>query len=102
MKCAVWQTRILVRHMLPNLAGLIAVNISLATATAIIVESTLSFLGFGVQPPRTSWGNMLSGSTDLFEKAPWLVYPPGAMIFVTVLCVVLLADGMRDALDPRV
>ena len=65
-------------------------------------ESALSFLGFGVQVPIASWGNMLSGSQEMFRRAPWLVYPPGMMIFLTVLCVVLIADGLRDAFDPRV
>ena len=95
-------TRILVRHMLPNLAGLIAVNISLATATAIIVESTLSFLGFGVQPPRTSWGNMLSAAAGLVGTPQvYLLYFPGLFILVTVLCVNFIGDGLRDALDPQ-
>jgi peptide/nickel transport system permease protein len=70
-------------------------------ASAIIGESALSFLGFGVPVPLSSWGNMLSGSQETFRSAPWLVYPPGFMIFVTVLCVFLLADGLRDAFDPR-
>ncbi|GAA1911582.1 ABC transporter permease [Nocardioides hwasunensis] len=95
-------TRILVRHMLPNLAGLIAVNISLATATAIIVESTLSFLGFGVQPPRTSWGNMLSQAAGLVgTEQVYLLYFPGLFILVTVLAVNFVGDGLRDALDPQ-
>jgi ABC-type dipeptide/oligopeptide/nickel transport system permease subunit len=70
-------------------------------ATAILAESSLSFLGFGVPIPLSSWGNMLSGSQDTFRTAPWLVYPPGAMIFVTVLSVFLISDGLRDAYDPR-
>lgn len=94
--------RIMYRHMLPNVANIIMVVAGFDVAGAILGESALSFLGFGVQVPQSSWGNMLSGSMDLFHKAPWLVYPPGAMVFLTVLCVVLLADGLRDALDPRV
>ncbi|RYC11110.1 ABC transporter permease [Nocardioides zhouii] len=95
-------TRILVRHLLPNLAGLIVVNISLATATAIIVESTLSFLGFGVQPPRTSWGNMLSQAAGLVgTEQVYLLYFPGLFILVTVLAVNFVGDGLRDALDPQ-
>ncbi|MBO9521466.1 MAG: ABC transporter permease [Nocardioidaceae bacterium] len=94
--------RILVRHLLPNLAGLIAVNISLATATAIIVESTLSFLGFGVQPPRTSWGNMLSQASGLVGTPQvYLLYFPGLFILLTVLCINFIGDGLRDALDPQ-
>jgi peptide/nickel transport system permease protein len=95
-------TRIMVRHLLPNVANIILVVAGFAVAGAILGESALSFLGFGVQVPQASWGNMLSGAQDMFRRAPWLVYPPGVMIFLTVLCVVLIADGLRDALDPRV
>jgi peptide/nickel transport system permease protein len=94
--------RIMLRHILPNVANIVMVVAGLDVAAAILGESALSFLGFGVQVPLSSWGNMLSGSQDMFRKAPWLVYPPGAMIFATVLCVVLLADGLRDAFDPRI
>ncbi len=93
--------RIMVRHILPNVASIMMVVAGLDMAAAILAESGLSFLGFGVPVPLSSWGNMLSGSQDLFRSAPWLVYPPGAMIFLTVLSVFLLADGLRDALDPR-
>ena len=94
--------RILLRHLLPNLAGVIAVNISLATAAAIIVESTLSFLGFGVQPPRTSWGNMLSQAAGLVgTDQVYLLYFPGVFILLTVLSVNFIGDGLRDALDPQ-
>jgi peptide/nickel transport system permease protein len=93
--------RILVQHVLPNVASIVMVVAGFDIAAAILGESALSFLGFGVPVPLSSWGNMLSGSQDTFRSAPWLVYPPGAMIFITVLCVFLLADGLRDALDPR-
>jgi peptide/nickel transport system permease protein len=93
--------RIMARHVLPNVANIVLVVAGFDVAAAILGESALSFLGFGVQVPQASWGNMLSGSQDLFRKAPWLVYPPGFMILLTVLCVVLLADGLRDAFDPR-
>jgi peptide/nickel transport system permease protein len=69
-------------------------------AGAILAESSLSFLGFGVPVPLSSWGNMLGLSQDLFRSAPWLVYPPGLMIFVTVLCIFLVTDALRDAVDP--
>lgn len=94
--------RIMARHLLPNVANIVLVAAGFAVAGAILGESALSFLGFGVQVPQASWGNMLSGAQDMFRRAPWLVYPPGVMIFLTVLCVVLIADGLRDALDPRV
>ena len=92
---------IMVRHILPNVSNIVLVVAGFDVGGAILGESALSFLGFGVQVPLASWGNMLSGSQDMFRRAPWLVYPPGALIFVTVLCVVLIADGLRDAFDPR-
>lgn len=90
------------RHLMPNLVGVVAVNISLATASAIIVESTLSFLGFGVQPPQSSWGNMLSQASGLVGTPQvYLLYFPGAFILLTVLAVNFVGDGLRDALDPQ-
>ncbi|MDW5595020.1 ABC transporter permease [Conexibacter stalactiti] len=95
-------TRIIVRHMLPNLAGVIAVNVSLAVAAAIIVESTLSFLGFGVQPPQSSWGQLLSDAAGLLgTDQTYLLIFPGVFILVTVLCVNFIGDGLRDAFDQR-
>lgn len=95
-------SRIVGRHLLPNLTGVIAVNVSLATATAIIVESTLSFLGFGIQPPQTSWGNMLSVASGFVgTRQAYLLYFPGLFILVTVLCINFIGDGLRDALDPQ-
>lgn len=94
--------RILIRHMLPNLAGVISVNVSLAVAAAIITESTLSFLGFGVQPPESSWGNMLSQASGLLGTPQvYLLIFPGAFILVTVLAVNFIGDGLRDAFDPH-
>lgn len=94
-------TRILVRHILPNVLSIVTVVAGFDVASAILGESALSFLGFGVPVPLSSWGNMLSGSQDTFRSAPWLVYPPGLMILLTVLSVFLIADGLRDAFDPR-
>jgi len=94
--------QVLIRHILPNLGGLIAVNVALAVAGAIIIESTLSFLGFGVQPPQTSWGNMLSQASGLIGTSKvYLLYFPGLFILITVLAVNFVGDGLRDALDPR-
>ena len=93
--------RILARHVLPNVTSIVTVVAGFDVASAILGESALSFLGFGVPVPLSSWGNMLSGSQDTFRSAPWLVYPPGLMILLTVLCVFLIADGLRDAFDPR-
>ena len=67
----------------------------------ILTESALSYLGFGIQPPVPSWGNMLTNATQYSSRAAWLIYAPGAMIFITVLCLYLVGDGLRDALDPR-
>lgn len=94
--------RILIKHMVPNLAGVIAVNVSLAVAAAIITESTLSFLGFGVQPPESSWGNMLSQASGLLgTPSMHLLIFPGVFILVTVLAVNFIGDGLRDAFDPH-
>ena len=93
--------RIMVRHILPNVASPMVVAATLAVGNIILVESALSFLGLGVQPPMASWGNMLTGALDLIWSAPALAVWPGAMIFVTVLCFNFLGDGLQDALDPR-
>jgi peptide/nickel transport system permease protein len=94
--------RIIVRHILPNIIGPIMVNATLSVAAAIITESTLSFLGFGVQPPSTSWGNMLSDAEGVVgTPQAYLLYFPGLMIFITVLAVNFLGDGLRDAFDPQ-
>jgi peptide/nickel transport system permease protein len=93
--------RIIVRHLLPNMVGPVAVNATLAMAAAIVTESTLSFLGYGVQPPRTSWGNMLSTSEEFFGTTKaFLIYFPGLAILLTVLAINFVGDGLRDAFDP--
>jgi peptide/nickel transport system permease protein len=94
--------QIMVKHILPNLAGVIAVNVALAVAGAILIESTLSFLGFGIQPPQSSWGNMLSQASGLIGTPKvYLLFFPGMFILVTVLAINFIGDGLRDALDPR-
>jgi peptide/nickel transport system permease protein len=93
--------RIMLRHILPNVVSIMLVVAGFDIAGAILAESGLSALGFGVQPPTASWGNMLSKSFQYATKAPWLVISPGVAIFLTVLSVFLIADGLRDALDPR-
>lgn len=92
---------IIVRHILPNVTSIVIVVAGFDVAGAILAESGLSYLGLGVQPPNASWGNMLYGSLDYVRSAWWLVAAPGMAIFMTVLCVFLFADGLRDALDPR-
>jgi peptide/nickel transport system permease protein len=94
--------RIVVRHIIPNIIGPIMVNATLAVALAIITESTLSFLGFGVRPPQTSWGNMLSDAEGYVgTPQAYLLYAPGIAILITVLAVNFLGDGLRDAFDPQ-
>jgi peptide/nickel transport system permease protein len=93
--------RIIFYHMLPNAMGPIIVNVTLGVAAAILTESALSFLGFGIQPPTPSWGNLLNSAQDAAIISPWLVWFPGLMILATVLCVNYLGDGLRDALDPH-
>jgi peptide/nickel transport system permease protein len=94
--------RIIVRHILPNIIGPIMVNTTLAVSAAIITESTLSFLGFGVQPPQTSWGKMLSDAEGYVGTSKaYLLYGPGLAILITVLCVNFIGDGLRDAFDPQ-
>jgi len=93
--------RILLRHILPNVLPLIFVLAAIDIGTIILAESALSYLGLGVLPPTPSWGNMLSNAQSYANRAWWLVVSPGAMIFLTVLCLYLIGDGLRDALDPR-
>jgi peptide/nickel transport system permease protein len=98
----VTRRRIIVRHILPNLTGVIAVSTSLGAANAVIIESTLSFLGYGVQPPESSWGNMLSQAAGLIGTGKvYLLYFPGLFILLTTLAINFLGDGLRDALDPK-
>ena len=93
--------RIMVRHILPNAASPIIVAATLRVANSIITESGLSFLGFGVQPPTPTWGNMLRNAQDQMITAPWTAIFPGLFIFVTVIAINYVGDGLRDALDPR-
>ncbi len=95
--------RIILRHILPNVVPYLIVVATLGTASAILIEAGLSFLGLGVQPPTPSWGNMLNSARQLtlLEQFPHLWLPPGFMIAVTVLSINFIGDGLRDALDPR-
>lgn len=90
------------KHIFPNVLSIVLVVTAFDVAGAILTESSLSALGLGVQPPTASWGNMLAKSFDYGTRAPWLVISPGLMIFLTVFSIFLLADGIRDALDPRI
>jgi peptide/nickel transport system permease protein len=93
--------RIMWRHILPNSLSPVLVQASLATAAAITAEATLSFLGLGTQPPTPSWGSMLNIAQAYLGKAPHLALWPGLAIFVTVLSLNLVGDGLREVLDPR-
>lgn len=92
--------RILFRHLLPHLIPTVIVYATLGIATTVLLESTLSFLGRGVQPPTPAWGMMIFESQSYFLNAPWLVFIPGAAILVLALAFNLVGDGLRDALDP--
>jgi peptide/nickel transport system permease protein len=92
--------RIIGSHILPNSMGPIIVEATLEFGYAIIEESGLSFLGFGIQPPTPSWGNLLSNAQEHFTKYPWLAIFPGLMIFLSIISINYIGDGLRDALDP--
>lgn len=93
-------TRILWRHIFPHLIPTIIVYGTLGIATTVLLESMLSFLGRGVQPPTPAWGMMIFESQSYFLNAPWLVFIPGAAILILALAFNLVGDGLRDALDP--
>ncbi len=95
------EARIMFRHLVPNALAPLIVNATLAIGGAILTEAALSFLGFGIQPPVATWGNMLNNAQEYIFTAPWLALAPGFMIFITVLSFNYLGDGLRDALDPR-
>ena len=88
-------------HVLPNIASPLIVAITLTVGRVILFESVLSFLGFGIVPPTPSWGNMLNNAQELVTEAPMLAVLPGLLIFLTVIAVNLLGDGLRQAFDPR-
>jgi peptide/nickel transport system permease protein len=91
---------VIFRHILPNTMGPIIVGATLGVGMAIIIESSLSFLGLGVSPPTPTWGNMLQDSQDTMATKPWLTIFPGLAILLTVLCINFIGDGLHDALDP--
>jgi len=93
--------RIIIRHILPNAISPIIVATTLSVGNIILLESILSFLGMGIQPPIASWGNMLTNAQDLIWTAPALAFWPGMLIFATVIAFNFLGDGLQDALDPR-
>lgn len=92
--------RIMFRHIMPNLISVIVINLAIDIGVLILVEASLSFLAVGVKPPTPTWGNMLTESNSFLRLAPHLVFWPGFMIFITVLCLYVVGDGIRDAFDP--
>ena len=98
---ALGQWRMLFRHILPNCMAPLIVTSTLSIATSILIESSLSFLGLGTQPPTPSWGWDLKANLVFIDVNPWIVIFPGLAIFLTTLAVNMLGDGLRDALDPR-
>ena len=95
------QTRIIFRHLVPNALAPVLVSTTIGVATAILTESGLSFLGFGVQPPYATWGNILTDGKGFIFDAPWLFVIPGMAIFVVVLAFNLVGEGLREALNPK-
>ena len=94
-------TRLMGRHILPNITSALLVQATVQIPTAIIAEAVLSFLGLGVQPPAPSWGTMLNAAQQFLENAPWMSIFPGLAIFVLALSFNLAGDGLRDVLDPK-
>ncbi len=94
-----WQ--IIRRHLIPNVLGPIIVYTTLTIPSVILLESFLSFLGLGVQPPQSSWGSLISGGVETMEEFPWLLIFPGLVLSITLFSLNFLGDGLRDALDPR-
>ena len=95
------ERRIIFRHMVPNAIAPVLVSATIGVAGAILTESGLSFLGFGVQPPYATWGNILASGKGFIFDAPWLFFIPGIAIFVVVLAFNLVGEGLREALNPR-
>jgi peptide/nickel transport system permease protein len=93
--------RIACRHVLPNATAPIVVQASLSVAFAILAEASLSFLGLGIQPPDASWGSMINAGRGYLQRAPWIVFGPGAALFITVVGLNFVGDAVREALDPR-
>lgn len=95
------KSRIIFRHLIPNAIAPVLVSTTIGVATAILTESALSFLGFGVQPPYATWGNILNDGRGFIFDAPWLFVIPGMAIFVVVLAFNLVGEGLREALNPK-
>jgi oligopeptide transport system permease protein len=99
--CGVGHRAIILRHIIPNLLGVVMVYVTLTIPQVILVESFLSFLGLGVQEPMSSWGALVNDGAQDMESAPWTLVFPAAFLTVTLYCFNYIGDGMRDALDPK-
>ena len=95
-------TKIMVRHILPNTVAPLIVQATYVCASAILTEAGLSFLGAGTPPEIPSWGNIISDGRTFFQIAPWIIFFPGVFLAITVLAINLVGDGLRDTLDPRI
>lgn len=94
--------RIMFVHIVPNIFSLLIIILAQSMSGLILLEAALSYIGFGIQPPVPSWGNMLSNSVDYMRRAQHLVFLPGLVITITVFCFYLIGDGLRDAFDPKI
>jgi oligopeptide transport system permease protein len=99
--CGVTTPRIILRHIVPNLLGIVVVYVTLTIPQVILVESFLSFLGLGVQEPDTSWGALVNEGAQDMEIAPWALLFPAGFLATTLFCFNFIGDGLRDALDPK-
>jgi oligopeptide transport system permease protein len=95
------KTQIMLRHVLPNIVGVVIVYTTLTIPNVILLESFMSFLGLGVQPPQSSWGLLIASGVETMEEYPWLLIFPAATLSLTLFSLNFLGDGLRDALDPR-
>jgi peptide/nickel transport system permease protein len=93
--------RVLTHHAMPHLLPSVLVNITFGVGTAILMESALSFIGLGIQPPAASWGNMLTNAQSYLYSSPWLAVYPGILILTTVVAINVLGDALRDAAEPE-
>jgi peptide/nickel transport system permease protein len=93
--------RIMVRHVLPNVVAVIVISVTLRVGLSILAEAGLSYLGLGVQPPTPSWGNIVADGREYLRAAWWISLSPGVFVFLSVMALNLVGDGLRDAFDPR-
>ncbi len=93
--------RIIIRHIIPNVIGVVVIYSTLTVPSVMLLEAFLSFLGLGIQPPMSSWGLLISGGVETMEEYPWLLIFPGILLSVTLFSLNFLGDGLRDALDPK-